>query len=468
MTIDTPAGPSLIEGSIDDLRTALLGSVVAPGDDGYAEARRVWNGIIDRHPALIVRCRGVADVVEAVRFAREHPMPVSIRGGGHQVAGSAVCDDGIVIDVSSMTGVHVDPVARTARVQAGARWHDVDRATQLFGLATTGGEMSITGVAGLTLGGGMGMLHRAFGLACDNLRSIEVVTADGVVRTASRHDHPDLFWAARGAGRGLGVVTSFEFDLHPLGPDVAVAEVAYDIADAPQILRAWRDLSATAPHAVTAKAVTWVVPSHPHLPEALHDRNVVVVMAFYAGDSAEGTDVLAPYRSIAAPVLDMSGTYPYAAAQSAFDFVLPDGNRYYWKSHFADELTDDAIETIVACEHDRVNPDSFLVLRALGGAISEVGPDESAFAHRGARWNVSLDGTWTDPADDDRVIEWVRRSWRALEPFANGGVYLNFAGFAEDGDVTPASTLGSNLARVERVRADYDADGLFAEAAQRP
>jgi FAD/FMN-containing dehydrogenase len=468
MTTDTPARSSLNEQSIDDLRTRLLGSVLAPGDHGYAEARRVWNGVIDRHPALVVRCRGVADVVETVRFAREHPMPVSIRGGGHQVAGSAVCDDGIVIDLSSMTGVHVDPAARTARVQAGARWHDVDRATQLFGLATTGGEISITGVAGLTLGGGLGLLHRAFGLACDNLRSIEIVTADGVVRTASRHAHPDLFWAAKGAGRGLGVVTSFEFDLHPLGPDVAIAQVAYSIDDAVDVLRAWRDLSASAPNAITSKAVTWVVPAHPHLPPELHDRNVVLVVALYAGDPADSADALAPYRALAAPVLDISGTYPYAAAQSAFDFVLPEGDRYYWKSHFLDELTDDAIDTIVASEHDRANGSSFIVLRALGGTISDVGPDESAFAHRAARFNVSVDGAWTDPADDTRVIDWVRRSWRALQPFANGGVYLNFAGFADDGDVTPASTLGSQWARVEQVRADYDPDGLFAELAQQP
>jgi FAD/FMN-containing dehydrogenase len=466
MTIDATAGPT--DGSVEELRASLLGTVLTPDDDGYDDARRVWNGVIDRRPALIVRCRGVADVVEAVRLARQHPLPVSIRGGGHQVAGSAVCDDGIVIDLSPMTGVHVDPVARTARVQAGARWHDVDRVTQLFGLATTGGEASITGVAGLTLGGGMGLLHRAFGLACDNLRSIEVVTADGVVRTASRHEHPDLFWAARGAGRGLGVVTSFEFDLHPLGPDVAVAQVAYDIADAPTVLRAWRDLSAAAPNTVTSKAVTWVVPNHPQLPAELHDRNVVLVVALHAGDPDEGSDVVAPFRALAAPLLDMSGTYPYAFVQSAFDFVLPDGDRYYWKSHFLDALSDDAIDAVMASEHARANPSSFVVLRALGGAIDDVGPDESAFAHRAARFNVSVDGMWTDPADDDRVIDWVRRTWRALEPFANGGVYLNFAGFADDDDTTPAATLGADWARIERVRTDYDPDGLFADAARQP
>ena len=299
----------------------------------------------------------------------------------------------------------------------------------------------------------MGLLHRAFGLACDNLRSIEVVTADGVVRTASRQDHPDLFWAACGAGRGLGVVTSFEFGLHPLGPDVAVAQVAYDIADDAGVsCGAGGSSTAAAPNSVTTKAVTWVVPSHPHLPAELHDRNVVLVVALHAGGADEGSDLVAPFRALATPLLDMSGTYPYAAVQSAFDFVLPEGDRYYWKSHFLDELTDEAIDTVLQSEHARVNPGSFIVIRALGGAIADIGPDESAFAHRTAQFNASFDGTWTDPADDDRVIEWVRRSWRALDPFANGGVYLNFAGFADDVDTSPTSTLGSSRARVERVR----------------
>jgi FAD/FMN-containing dehydrogenase len=449
------------------LRASLLGDVLVPGDPGYDHARRVWNGIIDRYPALIVRCSGVSDVVEAVGFARRHPMPLSIRGGGHQVAGSAVCDDGLVIDLSTMNAVHVDPVARTARVQAGARWADVDRTTQLFGLATTGGEASITGVAGLTLGGGMGMTQRAFGLACDNLRSIELVTADGVVRTASRHDHPDLFWAARGAGRGLGVVTSFEFELHPLGPDVAVAQVAYAYDDAQAVLRAWRDLALAAPETVSPEAGFWSLPADPELPTELHGAKILLVSVAYVGDPADADAVLAPFRTLATPLIDMSATMPYVAVQSASDPIVPDGGRYYFKSHFMDELTDDAIAAMTTCDAARPTGETLIILRTLGGAIDRVPADESAYPHRGARFNLSIDGIWSDLADDAATIGWVRHTWNTMRPFANGGVYLNFAGFDDEADITTEALLGPNTARLEKVRADYDPDGLFSQAAAR-
>ena len=352
----------------------MLGDVVAPGDPEFDQARRVWNGVIDRHPALIVRCAGVPDVVEAVRFARLHPMPLSVRGGGHQVAGSAVCEDGLVIDLSSMNGVHVDPDARTARVQAGARWADVDRATQLFGLATPSGVVSATGVAGLTLGGGMGLTQRAFGLACDNLRSIEIVTADGMVRTASAQQHPDLFWAARGGGRGLGVVTSFEFDLHPLGPDVTVAQVVYAIEDAKQCLAAFRDLAVDAPDAISPQVALWTIPAIAAFPAELRGRRVLLVAALYAGDPADAQPILGPYQRLATPIADLTVTAPYAALQSAFDFFFPEGGRYYFKSLFADRLDDDAIATIIDLATERPNEDSFIVIRTLGGAIGRSAP----------------------------------------------------------------------------------------------
>jgi FAD/FMN-containing dehydrogenase len=463
-----PGPTTVTTDAVAALRAALLGTVLVPGDAGYDNARRVWNGLIDRHPAVIVRCSGMADVVEAVAFARHHPVPVSIRGGGHQVAGSAVCDDGIVIDLSTMNGVLVDPVARTARVQAGARWADVDRATQLFGLATTGGEVSITGVAGLTLGGGMGLTQRAFGLACDNLRSIEIVTADGVVRTASPDQHPDLFWAAKGGGRGLGVVTAFEFALHPLGPDVTAAMVAYADDEATAVVRAWHDLALDAPDVISPELNLWTVPPDPALPAELHGRPIVLVAALFAGDPADADATLRPYRELAEPLLDMTETMPYAVLQSAFDAVVPDGNRYYFKSHFTDELTDDAIDALIAVGRARPNPDSLVVVRTMGGAISRVSADDSAYPHRGARFNISLDGLWSDPADDAAVVGWSRQSWDRLRPFANGGVYVNFAGFEGEADVSPAATFGSNVERLDAVRADYDPDGLFTGAAARP
>jgi FAD/FMN-containing dehydrogenase len=471
VTIDERPAPGLstvTTEAVDALRAALLGSVLVPGDSGYDDARRVWNGLIDRYPAVIIRCSGLADVVEAVAFARRHPLPISIRGGGHQVAGSAVCDDGIVIDLSTMDGVFVDPAARTARVQAGARWADVDRATQLFGLATTGGEVSITGVAGLTLGGGMGLTQRAFGLACDNLRSIEIVTADGVVRTASPEQHADLFWAAKGGGRGLGVVTTFEFDLHPLGPDVTAATVAYADADASTVLRAWRDLALDAPDVISPEVNLWTVPPDPSLPAELHGRPIVLVAALYAGDPADADATLRPYRELAEPLVDMTETMPYAVLQSAFDAIVPDGNRYFFKSHFTDDLTDEAIDALITVGRARPNPDSIVIVRTMGGAIARVSPDDSAYPHRAARFNISLDGLWSDPADDAAVIGWSRQSWDALRPYANGGVYVNFAGFEGETDVNPAATFGGSVDRLEAVRADYDPDGLFTGAAARP
>ncbi len=329
MTIHQDATTDAIStADIDGLRAAVLGDVVAPGDPAYDHARRVWNGVIDRHPALIVGCAGVSDVAEAVRFARRHPIPLSIRGGGHQVAGSAVCDDGLVIDLSAMNGVHVDAHARTARVQAGAQWAHVDRATQLFGLATPAGVVSATGVAGLTLGGGMGLTQRAFGLACDNLRSIEIVTADGMVRTASAQQHPDLFWAARGAGRGLGVVTSFEFDLHPLGPDVTVAQVVYAIEDAKQCLAAFRDLAVDAPDAISPQVALWTIPAIARIPGRTsrcgRRRACSISPPLRPATPPDAQSVLDPFQRLATPIADLTVTAPYAALQSAFlDFFFP-------------------------------------------------------------------------------------------------------------------------------------------------
>jgi FAD/FMN-containing dehydrogenase len=448
------------------LRERMRGVVLDRDHPGYERARRVWNGLIDRHPAVIARCEGTADVVEAVEVARRHRPVVSVRGGGHQVAGSAVCDDGLVIDLSAMRGVHVDPVARTARVQAGARWADVDRATQLFGLVAPGGEVSETGVAGFTLGGGMGLVMRAHGLACDNLRSVEVVTADGVVRTASRTEHPDLFWAVRGGGRGIGVVTSFEFDLHPLGPQVATAQVFYPYEQAGQVLRSWRDLTATVPETVAPEFVLWSVPPDPAVPAELHGRKVVVVMGVHAGDPAEAAADLAPLARLGTPLLDAGATLPYVAVQSALDAVFPDGGRYFFKSHFLAGLADDAIDTMLACDADRPNPESLMVIRTLGGAVDRVGPEESAYPHRGARYNLSIDAGWFDPALDAAALRWARAAWDAMRPFATGGVYLNFAGL--DAETGRGALYGRGTDRLDDIRRAYDPDGVFADAAARP
>jgi FAD/FMN-containing dehydrogenase len=467
MTLSEPT--ALARGTHTAIREALLermrGPVLDRAHPGYDAARRVWNGLIDRHPAVIARCADTADVVVAVEVARRFRPVVSIRGGGHQVAGSAVCDDGLVIDVSSMRGVHVDPVARTARVQAGARWADVDRATQLFGLATPGGEVSQTGVAGYTLGGGMGSIMRAHGLACDNLRSLEIVTADGVIRTASASEHPDLFWAARGGGRGLGVVTSFEFDLHPIGPQVATAQVFYPYEQAREVLRGWRDLTPDIPETVAPEFVLWSIPPDPAIPAELHGQKVVVVAAVFAGDPADGSSVLAPLAQLGTPLMDASGTVPYLAAQSALDRAFPDGGRYFFKSHFLDRLDDDAIDTILACDARRPNPESLMVIRTLGGAIDRVGSEHSSYPHRGARYNLSIDASWSDPGFDDAALGWARRSWTALQQFSNGGVYVNFAGL--EAEAERAAVYGVSNQRLDDIRRSYDVDGVFHDAAAR-
>ncbi|MFI9611963.1 FAD-binding oxidoreductase [Streptomyces sp. NPDC052023] len=453
----------------DELRSALRGEVIDRAHPGYDEARTVWNGLIDRHPAVVARCSGTADVVEAVRIAREHRPVVSIRGGGHQVAGSAVCDDGLVIDLSRMKGVHVDPVARTARAQAGVTWGQLDRETQLHALATPGGEISATGIAGLTLGGGFGFVMRTLGLSCDSVRSLEIVTADGTVRTADREKEPDLYWAARGGGRGIGVVTSFEFGLRPLGPEVAAAVVLHPYEHAEAVVRAWRDATYTAPDTVTPELLLWSVPADPAIPRELHRSPCVIAGAVYGGPPDDGAAAaLAPQRALGPVLMDLSGTVPYVVLQSANTWRFPDGERYFMKSHFMDELTDEAIGTLLDWDSRRPTPESLVVVRTLGGAVARVAPDDSAFAHRQARFNVSIDAGWRDPAMDGTAIEWARSAWDAMKRFSSGGTYVNFAGLGEDASELRGAVFGSHEERLGRIRAAYDPEGLFAPAARMP
>ncbi len=453
---------------IDALRASLRGEVIDHDHPAYDDARRVWNGLIDRRPAVIARCADRADVVAAVRAARTHRPVVSIRGGGHQVAGSAVCDDGLVIDLSAMTAVLVDPTEQTARVQAGATWAQVDRDTQAFGLATTGGEVSGTGVAGLTLGGGLGVMMRTHGLSCDNLRSVEIVTADGTVRTASADEHADLFWAARGGGRGLGVVTSLEFDLHPLGPQVAGALVLYPYEDAESVVRAWRDYARVAPDQIAPELGLWSIPPLPDVPEELHGSRVVVVAGVYVGSPRAADPVLAPLRQLGTPLADLTATTPYVESQSSLDALFPEGKRYYWKSHFMDELTDEVIAVMLERDTRRPSPESVIFLRTLGGAIARVADDGTAYAHRSASLNVSVDASWDDAALDDTAIAWARSTWEALEPYSTGGVYLNFAGLGDEGDQLRHAALGAGEERLDEIRRAYDPEGLFEAAAQQP
>ena len=447
--------------AIATFQSNFRGQLLYPNDPGYDDARAIRNGLIDRRPALIARCQDTADVVAAVNLARDRGLLLSIRGGGHNVAGNAVNDGGLVIDLSAMRSVVVDPETVTARVQGGATWADVDTETQRFGLAITGGQVSSTGVAGLTLHGGMGTLQRTFGLTIDNLRAVEIVTADGQVRIASEQVNPDLFWGIRGAGSNFGVVTEFEFALHPLGPEVAMAIPVFRFNDAATVLRAFRNFSDTAPDAFNPQAIFWSVPPIDDFPEELHGEPILVVQVLYAGDPDEGERLLKPVMEWATPVLDLSGRLPYADSQAAFDGFFPQGWLYYWKSHLLGSLSNAAIDAVVQAAADRPSPNGMINVWPLGGAVGRVAPDTTAWRHRDAAYLLSLDTTWTDPADSERCIAWTRKTWSDLARFGQGGMYLNFAGFGEEKDALVRAGYGANHDRLATLKARYDPDNLF-------
>ena len=427
----------------------------------YEEVRAVQNGMIERRPALITRCNGVADVVSAVNFASENDLLVAIRGGGHNVAGNALCDDGLVIDLSEMHAVRVDPEARTVRAEGGATWADVDRETQAFGLATPGGFVSSTGIAGLTLHGGMGILRRKFGFNVDNLLSVDVVLADGSLVTASATEHPDLFWAMRGAGSNFGVVTSMEFRLHPVGPIIAFCAPAYPADEAPRILRAWREYMETAPDEVSSQGALWSIPAAEGFPEELHDVPVVIPAAFYAGPAEEGERIMQPLRELGQPLLDLSGQMPYVDLQSMFDPFFPKGGMYYFKSQYVDEMSDDLIDELYAIAKARPSHRSLLVIWHQGGATSRVGAQETPLAGRDAPYLVSFDGAWFDPADNEPNIAWARDGWAAMQRHSSGEMYLNFAGLGEEKEELVRSGYGINYQRLVRIKNKYDPTNFF-------
>lgn len=455
------AAPELEESAVQTLDAGLRGEMLRPGDTGYDEARAIWNGLIDRRPALIVRCAGTADVAAAVTFAREHDLLLSVRGGGHNVAGNAVNDGGLVVDLSRMRGVSVDPERRTVRVQGGATWGDVDTETQLFGLATTGGQVSTTGVAGLTLHGGMGVLHRKYGLAIDNLLAVEIVTADGQVRTANATENADLFWAVRGAGSNFGVVTWFEFALHPVGPEITMVVPIFSLDDAPAVLRQYRAFAKTAPDEMGPQALFWSVPAVDDFPAELHGKPIVVVQVVYAGDPDEGERLLQPVRDWAPPLLDLSDRLPYAVSQSAFDAFFPAGWRYYWKALLLNELSDAAIDAIVQAAADRPSPQAIVNLWQLAGAISRVAPEATAYSRRDAGYLLSFDTTWIAPAETERCVSWTRQTWSAMRRFGQGGVYLNFAGLGEEKESLVHAAYGVNFNRLVVLKTKYDPTNLF-------
>jgi FAD/FMN-containing dehydrogenase len=457
--------------SFTDLKLKLRGEALTPTDSGYQDGRVPFNAMHPDRPDVVVRCSGTADVVEAVNYARENDLELTVRGGGHSVAGLSSADGGMVVDLSRMRAVEVDPEARVARVQGGATLGDVDHETQAFALATPLGVVSETGVAGLTLGGGYGWLRRKYGLACDNLLAAQVVCADGQVRTASAEVNPDLFWAIRGGGGNFGVVTSFAFRLHPVGPIVAFAGVFYPLADAASVLRGYREFFEGAPDEVTAEAILFPsrFPADPHLPEPVHEQQSLVVAAVYAGDAEEGMNALKPLRELATPLADISQPMPYVVVQSAFDGFFPRGQlQAYWKSLYVGDLSDEAIDLIVD-RGERRPPGSstfelaWLDTYPMGGAVNRVEPAETAFSQRSAPYLVSIGANWSDSSENEDQIAWVRDSWSELTTrFGTGSGYLNFLGREDEPlDSGVDEAHASNLRRLAEIKAIYDPDNLF-------
>jgi FAD/FMN-containing dehydrogenase len=454
--VAVPEGEAL-EGFVAGVR----GRVLRPDDQGYEEARTIWNGLIDRRPALIVECTGPADVVDAVNFAREHELPLSIKAGGHNVAGNAVNDGGLVIDLSRMRGVRVDPSAQTVRAEGGATWGDADRETQLHGLAVPGGVVSTTGIAGLTLHGGVGHLRRKHGLSIDNLLSVDIVTADGQLRRASATENDDLFWAVRGAGSNFGVVTSFEFQAHPVGPMVMVGAVFYPLDQARELMAAWRDYVTQAPDELSSLAICWSVPADEPFPPELHGTPVFIVAAVYSGSVEDGEAVVQPLRELAEPVIDLSGPWPWLGLQSGFDAAFPAGQLRYWKSRALAELSDAAIDEIADWAGRRPSPLTDIVVWHHGGAMSKVGESDTAYAGRDAPFLVTGEVSWTDPAQNEEAIAWGREFWEAIGRHSTGGLYLNFPGLGEEREELVKAGYGANYERLTALKAKYDPTNLF-------
>ena len=443
--------------AIDGLR----GRLIDPDHPDYDKARAVWNGAIDRRPSLIAQCIGSTDVMAAVRFARDHDLEIAIRGGGHNVAGTAVCDDGIVIDLSAMRGVRVDPANRRAWVQGGALWGDVDHETQAHGLATTGGIVSHTGVAGLTLGGGIGWLMRRHGLTVDNLLAVDLVTANGELLRASEYEHPDLFWALRGGGGNFGVVTSFEFRLHEVGPTVLAGPIIFDASDAVEVLRFYREFVRDAPDELGTVVRFGTAPPLPVIPAHLHWRPVMIVGCCYAGSIDEGERQLRPLRAYRTPLLDLVGPKSYADFQRAIDSTVVHGWNYYWKSTHLPELSDDLVDVIAEHAFSASSLRSYIAIFHLGGAVSSVAPGATAFGNRQASHAITLDAVWR-PGEDygERDTSWTRRFFAALGPYREG-VYINFLDGDEDPDRVREAYGDSIYHRLVDVKTTYDPDNVF-------
>ena len=436
---------SLSTEDIEAFGASLRGDLVLPESDGYDAARLIWNAMFDKKPELIARCSGTADVIAAVNFARDKGLLAAVRCGGHNSAGSGSCDGGILIDLSCMNAVHVDSKSRRARVQGGATWADFDREAQVHGLATPGGVVSATGVAGLSLAGGLGWLRGKYGLSLDNIVSVEVVTADGVPRTANESENTELFWSIRGGGGNFGVVTWFEFEVHPIGPTVMFVAPIYRAADAAKVIKGWRDFMATAPDEIGGMLVEFSTIAHdPEYPEETWGEKVMTLAGVWAGPADEGEAAVQPLRELAEPLLDFSGQMPYCDVQQLFDGLFPKGiHRGYFKSVYLGDLEDGIIDEIAPRAADRPSNLTLCSIWYMGAATSRVAADATAFGARDMGWMLSIDGIWQDAADDETNLAWARQFWADMKHRSNGRAYLNFAGLGEEGEELVRTSYGA-------------------------
>jgi FAD/FMN-containing dehydrogenase len=447
--------------ALETLRQAMRGQLALPGQDGYASACTIWNAMIEKHPAVVARCAGVADVLRCVAFAREHDLLLGVRGGGHNIAGNALCDGGFQIDLSLLRSVRVDRTARRAQVEPGCTLSDFDHEAQAFGLATPLGINSTTGVAGLTLGGGFGWLTRKYGMSVDNLESADVVTANAELVRASKEQNPDLFWALRGGGGNFGIVTNFEFRLHPVGPNVLSGLVVFPFDQARTVLGKYRELAPSMSEDLNVWVVVRKAPPLPFLPAAVHGKEIVAFAVFYAGDPEKGRKEIEPVRSFGKAHGEHIGVQPYAAWQRAFDPLLTPGARNYWKSHNFTELAGGAIDTIIEYAGKLPSPQTEIFIGMLGGFASRVRADATAYASRDARFVMNVHGRWERPQDDERVISWAREFFRKSEPYASGSVYVNFL-TEDEGDRIQAA-YGPNYRRLVEIKKKLDPDNLFRQ-----
>lgn len=460
--VKTGNGATLSEEAIADFLTTFKGTVLRQEDEGYDEARIIWNAMIAKKPGMIAFCTGVADVITAVNFARENNMLTAVRSGGHNVSGTSMCDDGMIIDLSRMNAVWVDPKSKTAKVQGGALWGDVDRETQVFGLMTPGGVVSETGVAGLTLSGGLSWTRRKYGMTIDSMISVDMVTADGQFVTASETENSDLFWAIRGAGGNFGIVTSFEFKLYDLGPEVMFAATMYPMSEAEKVMNFWQDFMEDAPNEITVDIGFWEIPVHPAFPPEFHKKPFVALFSMYAGDAAEGEKMLAPIRQVATPLLDLSNRMPYATAQAMFDFANPKGaHLHYWKSIYTNEINDDLKQMILDRARKRPANQSLIFIRPFGGAVNDVSAAGSAFGKRD-QFLISIDTTWVDPADTEKCIAWTKDFWNQMIPFSEGQTYFGFAGGLDEVDELVADSFGDNYQKLVEIKTKYDPHNFFS------